>query len=223
MKGAAWILIGVWAVLAAQLAESAEVDVTWQYHGVGGRAGGHDADGNWSPVSYSLQGPNPVSGSASAQFLNENDVWVPTYVESSAGDFSVEAIDGSWWTFTGSYALARSEYVFRPLESELPLHFTGQVEMHSFENEVSFELYDEESSVLIDAQTWTTDWWYPLQIDWLGEYTVDPTREYRLIMRARVAPGDHPCVTSLLEVDLTPEPAAALVMLVGLMLFRRRG
>jgi hypothetical protein len=215
----------------AQAAPPVGIAIASQTHHVWGQAGGYDPATGYFANSYDLTDTAPVSGMASAPYYVDEPYyqdWVTNTVSSRAGEFLVEAVDGSQWTFTGSWARAHSEYEFTPNTHDLGLHFDGVVAMHAFENWVTFTLSDVtdvDNPISIDTRTWSTEG-LPGDsgiVDWSQDYVCDPSHLYELTLYAQVNIGDTPGVTSRLEVTITPEPAAiSLALLGGLALARRR-
>jgi hypothetical protein len=181
------------------------------------------AQGTLLSDSYDRTDSIPVSGNASALWWDEGYTEEnpgTNYVSSDAGNFRVEAYDGSCWTFTGSYAYAESTYMFNPTTEYLQIHFTGAVDMHAFENEVKFSLSDETDNFVLDSEVWATE--DPLSVDSIRDYVVNPSHNYELLLHAHVCIGDTPRVISNLECTIIPEPATLILLSLGAVMVRKR-
>jgi hypothetical protein len=187
------------------------IDILSQTHHVWGKA-----SGSVESHSYDMTNMFPVSGTASALWWDDgpytsSDPGINT-VSSYAGNLCVIAVDESCWTFTGSYAYAESTYIFEPQTTCLPIRFTGLVEMHEFENEVSFSLTGDGVN---DSYVWTTEEPGSLPIDITKVYSVNPGSCYELTLYAQVFVGDCPNVTSSLQASIIPTPGAILLGSIG--------
>lgn len=192
----------------------AVIQVTSQAHRIWG-----EAAGTANPDSFDITDSSPVSYVASADWWN--GVFSPEQpgvnrVSAAAGSLEVFTRDDSAWTFTGSHAYADSSYTFRPLLDSFGLRLDGQVELHSFENEIRFTLLDLTNNVEIRSMSWTTEETDTLFVNWFETFAVNPDFEYRLDLHAHVYPGDIPGVTSRLAADFViPEPASLALLCLG--------
>lgn len=182
------------------------------------------AKGTLESDSYDITDTAAVSGSALALWwdegrYSEDDPGI-NRVNSSAGNFSVIAVDQSIWTFTDSRATAESTYTFSPIATRLQFQYSGAVEMHFFENIVSVSLYDITDDIPVDFRKWTTEISSGISFTEDVSYTLDPSHIYQMQLYATVLAGDNPGVTSSLEVSIIPEPFSLVVLgLGGFMLF----
>lgn len=141
-----------------------------------------------SQCNYTIQSINPIYYEIAA-------VWLPTgqenKVSSSAGSLDVQARDGSCCQFTAAYAAAETQFSFKPItEGEITLKFTGHVDMHAFENSVTFKLEEMNGGIIIDDKKWTVEEAGQLEIDEELSYTVNPSSEYRITLTATVNCGE---------------------------------
>jgi len=187
------------------------IDILSETHHVWGLAGG-------TVESHSYDSTNifPVSGTASALWWDEGP-YMPSNpgintVSSYAGNLAVYATTYDCWIFTGSYAYAESTYVFRPNTVCLPIHFTGYVDMHSFENASSFSLIGDG---IMDSHVWVTESSSGFPINYMAVYSVNPGSYYELTLHAHVSVGDWPGVTSSLQATVIPAPSAILLGGIG--------
>jgi hypothetical protein len=197
------ILLGILMPFAAVSASVEGITILSQEYHVSGYAAG-------TILSSSYDQTSPVSGSASAfwwddGFYSESNPGT-NEVSSSAGDFSVTAADRSCWTFTESWAIAESTYIFSPLTEYLQFQYVGSVEMHAFENKVSARVFDITDDLLIDYREWSTEFPSLLAFNEAEYYAFDLSHQYELQLYAKVFAGDNPGATSSLEVSIVPEP-----------------
>jgi hypothetical protein len=203
------------------------IEVQSEKHRVWGRS-----FGSLISDSYDITNNSPINGSAAALWWGEHyseENPGTNRVFSSAGNFGVSAADQSCWTFTGSYAKAKSDYIFKPMTSQLEIAFTGGVQMHAFENWVSFILYDITNEFQLDSNVWKTEGYGYIGaglsgpiINEVRNYSVSPLHQYRLELYAQVDIGDTPGVTSHLQTAITPEPASLLLLALGGLWIRKR-
>lgn len=210
------VLLGIVLFSTAAYGSFEGISILSQEHHVSGYAGGTGAITSYDQTETSL-----VSGSASALWPGPNPG--TNGAGSSAGDFGVTAVDLSRWTFTGSWALAESTYVFSPLATNLQFQYAGSVEMHAFENKVWARVFDITDNLLVDYRQWTTELSSGLTFNESADYTLNLEHQYELQLYAKVFAGDNPGVTSSLEVSIVPEPCSLILLgLGGLVLLRCR-
>jgi len=113
----------------------------------------------------------------------------------------VRATVNSQETFTPVESEAEAVSLFIPAQSDITLHFAGKVEMHEFENEVSFELRDATGGI-VQQKKWTME---ESQVRNIEEdipiNNLSSGASYSLQLYARVVCGDNPQATSELEVS----------------------
>jgi hypothetical protein len=192
------------------------IEILSETHHVWGLAGG-----TIQSNSYDYTSIFPVSGTASSEWWDEGP-YTPTSpgintVSSYAGNFAVGADTDDCWVFTGSYAYAESTYLFRSNRPNLQIHFTGYVDMHSFENEASYSLIGDG---IMDSHVWVTENPSGFPIDYLAVYSVNPGSIYELTLHSHVSVGDWPWVSSSLQAAVIPAPSALLLGSIGVGLVR---
>jgi hypothetical protein len=205
------ILLGILMPCTASIASVEGITIVSQEHHVSSYAAG-------TIQSSSYDQTFPTSDSASALWSGPNPG--TNEASSSAGNFSVTAVDRSRWTFTESWAIAESTYIFSPLTPHLQFQYTGSVEMHAFENMVSARVFDITDDLLIDYREWTTELSAGLAFNEAEYYTFDLSHQYKLQLYAEVFAGDNPGATSWLEV--VPEPCSLVLLGLGGLVLRRR-
>jgi len=209
------VLLGILLTSTAAYAGVEGITILSQEHHVSGYAAG-----TGDTTSYDQTEAYLVSESVFALWPGPNPGTNET--SSSAGNFSVTAVDRSRWTFTDSWALAESTYIFSPLADHLQFQYAGSVEMHAFENKVSARLYDTTDNLLVDYRQWTTELSAGLAFNETEDYTFDLSHQYELQLYAKVFAGDNPGVTSSLEVSIVPEPCSLVLLGLGVLVLRSR-
>jgi hypothetical protein len=213
------ILFALLAVLSA--APAGPILITAQSHHIWGLAVGSEGQ-----EAFDITGADPVSAVASAWWWNDSSPYTPenpvlNEVAAAAGNFGVYAADRSGWIFTGCHAFAESSYWFKPLDNSILLEIDGTVELHEFENAVSFALYDVTNASELVSQTWTTE--ETIRVQWSQTLFLNPEYEYRLDLHAHVYPGDVPGVTSSLTAAfVVPEPITAVFFAAAAMFLRKK-
>lgn len=209
------ILLGILLPCTVASASVEGIKILSQEHHVSGYAAG-----TGETTSYDQTEPFPLSGTASAFWPGQNSGI--NAVNSSAGNFSVTTADLSRWTFTESWAIAESTYIFSPLTAHLQFQYSGSVEPHAFENKIWLSIYDITDSLFVDDRKWSTE--SPIGISFIEytNYTFDPSHQYELQLYAAVFAGDNPGVTSSLDVSIIPEPCSLLLLGLGSLVFRKR-
>ena len=152
--------------------------------------------------SYMIQSINPISYEISS-------IWQPTgqtaKASSSAGSLEVQAIDGGLIQFTGTSATAETRYDFKPINiNSITLKFVGHVEMHAFENSVTFKLVKIDGNVEVGSKIWTVEEAGQLEIQENLSYAVTAGSEYRITLTAGINTGDTSGVRSILKATLIP-------------------
>lgn len=208
------VLLGILLPCTGSYAGVEGVTILSQEHHVSGYAAGTGATTSYDQTEAYL-----VSGSVFALWPGPNPG--TNEVSSSAGNFGVTAVDLSRWTFTDSWALAESTYIFSPLAAHLQFQYAGGVEMHAFENKVWARLFDITDNLLVDYRQWTTELSLGLAFNEAADYTLNLGHQYELQLYAKVFAGDNPGVTSSLEVSIVPEPCSLVLLGLGGLLLRR--
>lgn len=113
----------------------------------------------------------------------------------------VRSQDRSTDAFTNSQSESEASTNFIAGVSSLSLKFTGRVEWHEFENEVSYELRDKADN-LIKQNKWTTENSDGLIIqDTIQIDNLVIGNEYKICLHAGVKCGDRPGAVSELVVN----------------------
>ena len=155
-------------------------------------------DEGQNPSSYYfLESLCPVAHEVSAIWQPDNQAYT---LSSYANSLDVQASDGSRSEFTGAQATAETHYDFIPLTDALTLKFTGQVDMHEFENSLTFKLIRVDGNLEVEGRIWKAE--HVLNVD----ESIDcaglvPGSIYRVLLAAKVLCGDTPGVTSRLKAE----------------------
>lgn len=161
-------------------------------------------DENPSPIfqsSYMIQSIDPISYEIAS-------IWQPTGQEtkasSSAGSLEVQAKDGGLIQFSGTSATAETRFDFIPTVNNITLKFVGHVEMHAFENSVTFKLVEINGNIEVGSKVWTVEETGQLEIQENLSYAVMAGTEYRITLTAEVNCGDTSGVRSILKASFIP-------------------
>ena len=139
----------------------------------------------------------PVTHEVSAIWQPDNQGYT---MSSHAKSLDVQASDGSPSEFTGAQATAETHYDFIPLTDEITLNFTGQVDMHEFENSLTFKLIKVDGNLEVDGRIWKAE--HVLNVDEsITCKGLSPGSIYRILLAARVLCGDTPGVTAHLKTE----------------------
>lgn len=119
----------------------------------------------------------------------------------------VVAKDESTKTFSGSKAYAEVSCSMRAFSNtphlyDLGIHFTGKVEMHEFENYLSFEFKNRLDGTVIASKIWKTENSGGLKIDEVINLKIMTETDYIVTLKAQVDCGDNPKAVSELDMDI---------------------
>lgn len=128
-------------------------------------------------------------------------------------DLRVYAKDNSQELWTGetavsevTYKIPKTSTIFRfcVRKIRINLKFTGQVEMHSFENTVKFRLKNLTTNLVVAEKIWTTEIPARLEIDEVISCKIKSNNEYELFLFAEVKCDDNTTsLSSELNLNMT--------------------
>ncbi len=215
------LVVGALSLLGAEATRAESISLLAQSH----RAWGYLQE-----IAYEEVGGAPVAGGC-ALLVDGDPPGVVTLASDTFGSSErslrvyASATSEDPWSGFSHAAHAEVSYDFVPRAETLHLSFTGSAGHHAADGQLSFSLIDLVSGAVLDERTWE----YELDFGWVDEvlpadfaYVLDPSHTYRMTAAGSARLGDLRAGFAMLEVQLAPEPAALLLLLLGALLARPR-